>query len=182
MSYIETYSGQKFRFDPFDPEAIEIVDIVHALSNLCRFAGHVPKFYSVAEHTYHVVSLLPQHLKLFGFLHDATEAYMCDITKPFKSLLPDYQSFESRLHKVIYEKFIGRVPNEREAPTLHWADMAALKREAYAMIPSRGVGWFCLEGVELVDFDVENWDPVTGEQKLLEVWVDLWYGRGGGGV
>jgi hypothetical protein len=48
--WLQTNSGG--RFYPFNPrvEDVNIADIAHALSLLCRYGGHVDRFYSVAEH------------------------------------------------------------------------------------------------------------------------------------
>lgn len=48
--WMQTYTGR--RFYPLDPRPDEIdpEDIAHALSLLCRYGGHVDRFYSVAEH------------------------------------------------------------------------------------------------------------------------------------
>jgi hypothetical protein len=49
--WIKTFSG--INFYPMDPrpEDIRIEDIAHALSNQCRFSGHVAVFHSVAQHS-----------------------------------------------------------------------------------------------------------------------------------
>ena len=51
MSRIMTYT--KKMFDPLAPELelIDIVDIAHALSYLCRANGHFTQFYSVCQHS-----------------------------------------------------------------------------------------------------------------------------------
>ena len=48
--WMQTYSGK--RYYPVDPriEDVDINDIAHALSHLCRYGGHCSRFYSVAEH------------------------------------------------------------------------------------------------------------------------------------
>ena len=50
MSSIKTYTG--VMFDPLNPESelIDILDIAHALSMLCRANGHFRNFYSVGQH------------------------------------------------------------------------------------------------------------------------------------
>lgn len=64
MSWIQTYSGQ--RFDPInpDPAAIRSVDIARALSMVCRYTGHVRRFYSVAEHSCHLYDQVRERLSL----------------------------------------------------------------------------------------------------------------------
>ena len=83
--YLSTYTGKKFY--PYDPrpEQICIEDIAHGLSMLCRFAGQCRFFFSVAEHSIAVAHLLPANLKLFGLLHDASEAYLVDLPRPVKA-------------------------------------------------------------------------------------------------
>ena len=51
MSYITTFTGK--HFDPIHPvpEKIDVKDIAHALSLICRANGHTRFFYSVAQHS-----------------------------------------------------------------------------------------------------------------------------------
>lgn len=108
--WIRTISGRKFY--PFAPttDQIDINDIAHSLARQCRYAGHVPHFYSVAEHCVEVVNKMEYHPEmrpyaLSGLLHDATEAYLCDLPKPLKQGLQDYQDLELLVEKVIEDKF-----------------------------------------------------------------------------
>lgn len=103
--WIETFTGTKFDLLDTEEDDIHISDIAHALSNICRFCGHTKSFYSVAQHSVLVSDLLPDSLKLVGLLHDATEAYLHDITKPLKSVLSDYREIEKKLQYVISNKF-----------------------------------------------------------------------------
>lgn len=109
--YIKTISGRKFYLEKDDPNQIDITDITHALSNVCRFSGHVSRFYSVAEHSLLVYHLLlswgvtsPKTL-MTGLLHDATEAYLPDMPTPFKALMPEFQAHEEFLWKTIAKHF-----------------------------------------------------------------------------
>lgn len=103
--WIQTNSG--IHFNPLNPrlEDINIKDIAHALSNICRFCGHSKVFYSVAEHSTIVSEFLPTELKLVGLLHDASEAYITDIPAPLKPFLSNYEEIEERLSLKIYERF-----------------------------------------------------------------------------
>lgn len=110
--YILTYKKIKFR--PLEPvaEDIYIEDIAHSLSLLCRANGHYSDFYSVGAHCLNcyeeaIARKESPRVKMACLLHDATEAYISDITRPVKKYLQEYQNIEEKLSKVIYEKFLG---------------------------------------------------------------------------
>lgn len=104
-NWIQTYSGKKFyALDP-QPEDICIEDIAHALSRMCRYAGHCNRFYSVAEHSILLADYLPNKYKLAALLHDASEAYLVDIPRPFKPYLTNYYDLEAKIMDAIYAKF-----------------------------------------------------------------------------
>jgi hypothetical protein len=105
MSWIQTYTGKKF--DPYnpDPEQIDLEDIAHALSNLCRFNGHCKEFYSIAQHSVLVSNYCKFENKLWGLLHDASEAYISDICSPIKHKINGYQELEAGIMAAICEKF-----------------------------------------------------------------------------
>lgn len=106
-SMIQVANGNTI--DPLnpDPEDIHIEDIAHALSNQCRFSGHVKKFYSVAEHSIKVSYAVPKEDALWGLLHDASEAYLVDVPSPIKNDLfgKQYREVEDLLMGVICEKY-----------------------------------------------------------------------------
>ncbi len=85
--WIQTFTGGKFY--PFDPLSVEvdIRDIAHSLSMLCRFVGHCREFYSVAQHSVIVAEVVGPEHKLWALLHDAAEAYIGDISRPLKNCL-----------------------------------------------------------------------------------------------
>lgn len=100
-----TASGKVFwPLDP-RPDEIEIDDIAHALSHLCRYAGHCRKFYSVAQHSVLVARALPPEHQRWGLLHDATEAYLVDVPRPVKPYLSGYHHAEERLMQTIISRF-----------------------------------------------------------------------------
>lgn len=107
---IRTFTGKYLNvFEP-DPEMICIEDIAHALSFMPRFAGHLPKMLSVAEHSVKCCIVAPIELQLDALMHDASEAYLMDIPRPIKKRLPEYKTLEDQLTKVIYEKFALQYP------------------------------------------------------------------------
>lgn len=132
---IRTFSGQYVNvFDP-DPDTILIEDIAHALSQQCRFGGHLPEFYSVAQHSVLCAVAVPPEHALAALLHDASEAYMLDIPSPIKNRLPDYKKYEDNLMQVIAKKFGFQYPLHEEVKQadkllLEWEwDVLMLKKE-----------------------------------------------------
>jgi len=105
MDWIQTFSGRKFHsLDP-RPDDIFTEDIAHSLANLCRFNGHCLKYYSVAEHSVRVSRMLPDEFKLWGLLHDASEAYLTDLPRPVKRRLAEFNEIEERLQAAIAVRF-----------------------------------------------------------------------------
>ena len=110
--YIRTYTGKEFYpMDP-QPEAIDIRDIAHALSLVCRGNGHVNRFFSVAQHCINCAMEAEARgystrVIMACLLHDASECYMSDIPRPFKKSLPEYCEKEERLLGMVYERFLG---------------------------------------------------------------------------
>ena len=101
MSAIMTH--RKIMFDPFSPRAedIHIADIAHSLSLLCRANGHFPHFYSVGQHCVLCMKEAEargysRRVQLGCLLHDASEAYLSDVTRPIKPLLPAYLEVEKK--------------------------------------------------------------------------------------
>lgn len=110
-AWIQTYNGHEV--DLLNPrvEDVDAVDIAHSLSLINRFTGHTNVALSVAQHSvvgsilaevvYPTVKWLP-HAFLF---HDATEAYVGDVSSPLKSLLSNYREIEDKHRKVIEMAF-----------------------------------------------------------------------------
>lgn len=103
--WIQTYSGRQFwPMDP-RPEDVHIEDVAHALSLLCRYGGHVLRFYSVAEHCVHLARAVPREDALWALLHDASEAYLVDVPRPIKSSLGGYREAEAKIMAAVCERF-----------------------------------------------------------------------------
>jgi hypothetical protein len=107
---IRTYAGHYL--NPFlpDPEKIWAEDIAHALAHQCRFGGHLPVFYSVAQHSVEVSRhVAPQHA-MAALLHDASEAYLLDMPSPIKRRLSDYKAVEDIMMRAIAERYHFEFP------------------------------------------------------------------------
>lgn len=98
---IQTYSGEHvYPLHP-DPKSINIIDVAHALSMLCRYNGHCKEFYSVAQHSVLVSKYVPKQYALQGLLHDASETYIADLIRPIKRYFKDYLLIEERLMEAV---------------------------------------------------------------------------------
>lgn len=100
-----TRSGQWVNLLAPEASSIAAEDIAHGLACVCRFSGQTRAFYSVAQHSLMVASLVPAPVRLRALLHDATEAYLQDLPTPIKAMLPGYAEIESRLWGAIAERF-----------------------------------------------------------------------------
>lgn len=97
-SRIRVTDGQYFWYGGDDWQGINVFNIAHALSLTCRYGGHVPVgLYSVAQHSVLVSRYVPAGLEPWGLMHDAAEAFLPDVPRPAKALLPDYCALEDRI-------------------------------------------------------------------------------------
>ena len=134
MSEIMTYTRKMF--DPLRPnqEKIDIADIAHALSMLCRANGHFPSFYSVAQHCINCMMEAKargysERLQLACLLHDASEAYLSDVTRPVKGELPRYREIEAPLQEMIWNKWLDAPLTQEERKAVFDIDDAILAHE-----------------------------------------------------
>ena len=103
---ITTYSGRFVNPLALRPQDITIEDIAHALACVNRFAGHAREPISVAQHSVYVSRLCPAQA-LPALLHDASEAYLGDVTKWLKQepIFAGYQEVEEQAQRSIFERF-----------------------------------------------------------------------------
>ena len=134
MSEIMTYT--KKMFDPLHPDAalMDMEDITHALSLLCRANGHFRNFYSVGQHSVNCAREAKargysEKIQLACLLHDASEAYLSDVIRPIKPHLTGYYEIEARLQNQIYAKWLPSPLTEAERKQITEIDDALLYHE-----------------------------------------------------
>lgn len=110
MSNMNAFSGR--RFDPIKmtAEDVDVTDIAHALSLLCRGGGHLRYFYSVAQHCLNCAREaeargLSGREQLACLIHDGSEAYISDIIRPVKIYLDNYVEIEDRILSKVFARF-----------------------------------------------------------------------------
>lgn len=145
---IETASGHRYAFENPDPAVVTLEDIAHATANICRFGGHVRRFYSVAEHSVLVSRIVESAIEedigigrttvQAALLHDAHEAYIWDAPSPLKPLLGDtFKDLANIADAVIAAKFLGEGTSRLtfKNPIIKMADGLALVVEGRALLP-----------------------------------------------
>jgi hypothetical protein len=160
---ITTYSG--IRFWPLlpNPDDILIEDIAHSLANQCRFAGHSRVFYSVAEHFVRVSQLCQLGDALWGLLHDASEAFLCDVPAPLKALpaFEAYRAAECDLQQLIAVRF-GLAAEQPASVTE--ADQAMLRIEMRDLLVAGSTGRKKAEQPLSI---TKPWPPRMAETRFL---------------
>ena len=175
MSRILTYT--KKMFDPLAPETdlIEIRDIAHALSYLCRANGHFKSFYSVCQHSVNCAKEAAargysRRVQLACLLHDASEAYLSDVTRPVKQELPQYKEIEEPLQNTIWAKWLGEPLNETEYAQVFQIDDHVLEHEFITLMEYQ-LKDTLPELASAPDFGFHGFE--THEQEFLQLFQEL---------
>lgn len=162
--YVSTHLGH--RFYPLAPriDDVAIEDIAHGLAFQCRFNGQTQYFYSVAQHSLMVASLVPRRLALAALLHDAAEAYLGDMVKPLKGLFPDFSRIEGEVMAIIGARFGVADFGDRQ---IKRADLIALATEKRDLMPRSSEPWCTLDGVAPLPTRIEALPPQQAKEKFL---------------
>lgn len=123
---LTTFTGRKIDLRNVDASDIDIRDVAWSLAQQCRFGGHCQSFYSVAEHCLLVTDMVDRLHGRWALLHDAAEAYLGDLARPVKALLPEFEDMETLILRAIAERF-GLEPDMPEEVAV--ADNQALRLE-----------------------------------------------------
>src|SRR3954462_5017501 len=130
-------SGAWFDFCAPASSDFTIEDIAHGLSNICRYSGQCKSFYSVAEHSI-LVSETAVGFEFEALLHDAAEAFLGDITRPLKQMLPDFKRIEAAVQDAVLKRFGLAHPLP---PQIKEADLRVLAAEQRQIMPPGTDGW-----------------------------------------
>ena len=170
MPAVSTRSGRRVALLNPSPSQIAIGDIAHGLAHQCRFNGQTNKFYSVAQHSVLVASILPRELRLAGLLHDASEAYLGDIVQPLKDLLPDYQAIEAKFCEVLGTRFnVDLQPND----AIRHADLVVLATERRDLMPMDTADWSSIAGITTLSRTIKPLAPETAAAQFMDLFFKL---------
>ncbi len=173
-AWIDTVGGPFWPASP-RPDDIKPETIAHALSNLCRFGGHTKQFYSVAQHSVLCARQVPIEqirLRLEVLLHDAAEAFICDLPRPVKDMLPDYRVLELRVDGAVRERF--GLPTMM-SDLVRQIDVRMLVTEARQLMRgSSGPWWNEAHWPPPYSLTIEPWTPAQARWEFLLELAPLW--------
>lgn len=144
---IETVTGDDF--DLYNPlaEQVDIDVVAHSLALQCRYIGHIPAPYSVAEHSVRVSRWLeakgePLDVQKKGLWHDGAEAFVGDMSRPMKrmpGLGTAYLEVEERVAWAISD--VVGLDLVDLPPIVHEADKAIYEWEVQNIRTGHLEGW-----------------------------------------
>jgi predicted nucleic acid-binding protein len=179
--WMHTNSGK--RFFPRDPRAEDICidDIANGLALDCRYAGQgrIDRFYSVAEHCYHVstyawtVDRAGAAVAMAVLLHDAPEAYLNDLSRAVKhSIGCGYDILDEEIQRIINKKYNCEQTAIHHAAYIKELDCRIVPHEKEAIManpqPWAYDKYQPLDGVVIYCFD-----PATAKRKFLSQYAIL---------
>lgn len=175
MGEIKTFSG--IMFDPLEPvaELINIRDIAHSLAMLCRANGHFKTFYSVGQHCINCAKEAAARgysirVQLGCLLHDGSEAYLSDVTRPVKETIPKYLEIEKPLQDAIWNKWITEPLTEEETRLIFEIDDILLLNE-FVVLMDTALEAYIPELQSASQFAFEGFDATEAE--YMELFADL---------
>lgn len=172
--YILVSSGAKFYFHRPEDFKYDIRQIAKSLSHLCRFTGNTSEFYSVAQHSVFCSTIVDSQFALEALLHDASEAFLSDLSTPLKELLPQYRALETPTQQAINSYFgVHPVGWAAMSPAVLRADLMALATEKRDLMPFDDTPWTILEGVKPHPFKLNPESPSTACLNFLERFATL---------
>lgn len=168
--WMQTFTGLRLYPTKPDPRAVAIEDIAHALSQICRFGGHTSRAYSVGQHSVLLSYACRREDRVNALLHDAAEAYLGDVVRPFKLQIPWFKPLESRWLRAISTAL--DVPSIREPWRLvrvHEALLASERRDLLKDVPSLEWGLTELP----LPKRVVPWAPAEAKSRFLRRYREL---------
>ena len=171
--WIGLLSGAQFNYNRPEESDVTLDDLASALSNICRFSGHLPCFYSVAQHLVNTSKIVDPEFAFDALMHDTAEAFTNDLPTPLKWALPIFKELEVKIESAMAEKFGFNYPYP---PQVKQADTEMLILEKLYVKKDDRV-WPQYEGIivdHLVDkVDLKPWQPQRAKREFLERYEEL---------
>ena len=172
MTTIQTFTGRAFDLANPDPDQVDVVDIAHALSQINRYTGHTTRPYTVAQHCVLISRIVPPEFAFDALMHDAAEAYVGDLSRPLRMLLPDFDGIEHRVRVAVgsaldFDPVIPDVVRDLDTLMLFWERRDLLFRSSWPW-PGEGV-----YDSRIPSAPIRPWLPSAAERLFLERYAEL---------
>lgn len=171
--WIQTISRQKFRFGNSlcgheKPGPFHIMDIATGLSNICRWNGQVKFHFSVAQHSVLISHMVPKGHRLQALMHDASDAYVGDMSRPLKRdpRMKGYLEIEDQIMRGLAKRFGFAWPKSHKVDL---ADQQLLATEAVQVLeggPVPGWTWDWKPYVRS-DIQITPWTQQEAKERFL---------------
>jgi len=103
-------------------------------------------------------------MQLAALLHDASEAYLGDMVKPLKVLLPEFARIEDQVTEIIAAAF---GVDFSDYVAIKKADLVALATEKRDLMPYSVESWDYLDGVSPLPEKIKPIGPAEAKARFL---------------
>ena len=170
---IALLSGAMFNYNKPEESGVTVDDLATALSNVCRFSGHLPRFYSVAQHLVNTSRIVAPEFAFTALMHDTAEAFTNDLPTPLKAALPVFKELETKIEAAMSNKFGFQFPYP---PEVKLADTQMLLLEKNYVKEDDNV-WEYYGDVEFEHLrdtvDLDSWQPRRAKREWMERFEEL---------
>lgn len=171
--WISLLSGGQFNYNNPEESDVCLEDLAGALSNICRFSGHLPAFYSVAQHLVNTSRIVDSSIAYDALMHDTAEAFTNDLPTPLKWAFPVFKTLEEKIEAAMADKFGFNYPYPDGVKK---ADTEMLILEKIYVKKDYSI-WPNYEGIKvdhLVDkVDLKGWQPQRAKREFLNRFYEL---------
>lgn len=170
---ISLLSGATFNYNRPEESDVTLNDLATALSNICRFSGHLPCFYSVAQHLVNTSRIVHPRYSFDALMHDTSEAFTNDLPTPLKWAFPVFKELEIKIEVAMSKKFGFKYPYH---PAVKQADTEMLILEKLYVKKDDSI-WPNYTGIKvehlLEKVDLNPWSPSEAKNRFIERYIEL---------
>jgi hypothetical protein len=171
----QTFTGKMFNILNPKVESVNILDIAHGLSLICRYTGQCREFYSVAEHSILVADLCKNEspeLQMRALLHDAAEAYLGDFPGPAKKFFPKLKAIEALIEDTILKAFDLPLHKFLDNNAIEIADVKVMLAEKVQIMTKPDIKWV-VPKLEVPAVVLQCLSPVGAKWEFLAAYRKL---------
>lgn len=171
--WIGLLSGAKMNYLKPEESDVTLDDLASALSNICRFSGHLPKFYSVAQHLVNTSRIVDPRYAFDALMHDTAEAFTNDLPTPLKWAFPVFKELETKIEQAMAARFDFNYPYPDEVK-LADTQMLLLEKVYVKEDDREWINYKDVEFQHLKDLvDLKPWQPCRAKREFLQRFEEL---------